>query len=818
MTATQSSPPHPSHMARGSQSFGQPNGHPHQHPPQHAPQIYTAVYSGVSVYEMEVGEGSDKVAVMRRRSDSWLNATQILKVAAVDKGRRTKILEKEIHQGVHEKVQGGYGRYQGTWISYERGRQFCRQYGVEDVLRPLLEYDIGSDGAGMRSTSLETPTKEQAMAANRQRFYNNPNRGERAHSALGGNTFFQGISPTTSNAIAAMTKAAKYDGGRPPSSNLRKTPSLVRQSSSQQMDSQGSVGGVQASQESAAGFGHGRDHPDLNGSGMQYGSQQYGAYDADGLNEPPRKRMRPDSSQDLSALDPALNDETPTEVNESFVQSQPLDADIATAMPPLSASADNATEVKRAALLALFEDNAPTDPTSHPALQSLSGHDFDVPLDTSANTALHWAATLARVSIMRALINRGANMYQGNAANQTPLMAAVQVNNCYDFSCFPEVLDTLGPLIDVRDGTGRTVLHHIAVSSGIKGRSTSARYYLESLLEYTVKQGGPTSSSQQQPFMNGNGTQKKQLMTLTKFMSTVVNAQDRSGNTALNLVARVGNRTIINQLEEVGADFEIANNLGFKPRDFGIHPRNNQTPQQSMTKEEASSQESLPASQVDQIKEEIVATTNTILTQTHSHYANELAAKSSLIASQTAALKSLAAEHDSEAAKLSQLQQRERDRKDRRAKMENHRRANDERRGRVERLKIESERGRWSDTPTINLANIDPALLSSPDTTNPQKAHETASSLPSLSTLTSLLAAHENQNSTLAHHLAKLHQQSADQESKYRKVVSLCTGVEEEEVDGMLGALLAAVASEGSLEVGRVRRFLRGAEGMAGAS
>jgi hypothetical protein len=52
---------------------------------------------------------------MRRRADSFVNATQILKVAGVDKGRRTKILEKEILPGKHEIVQGGYGKYQGTW-------------------------------------------------------------------------------------------------------------------------------------------------------------------------------------------------------------------------------------------------------------------------------------------------------------------------------------------------------------------------------------------------------------------------------------------------------------------------------------------------------------------------------------------------------------------------------------------------------------------------------------------------------------------------------------------------------------------------------
>ncbi|KAI9849735.1 MAG: transcriptional regulator swi6, partial [Pleopsidium flavum] len=85
----------------GFMGFGEVNGHipQQQYPPGHKPQIYTAVYSGVSVYEMEV----NNIAVMRRRSDSWLNATQILKVAGIEKGKRTKVLEKEILVGEHEK-------------------------------------------------------------------------------------------------------------------------------------------------------------------------------------------------------------------------------------------------------------------------------------------------------------------------------------------------------------------------------------------------------------------------------------------------------------------------------------------------------------------------------------------------------------------------------------------------------------------------------------------------------------------------------------------------------------------------------------------
>ncbi|EMD41091.1 hypothetical protein CERSUDRAFT_111666 [Gelatoporia subvermispora B] len=99
-------------------------------------QIFKATYSGIPVYEMMC----KSVAVMRRRADSWLNATQILKVAGFDKPQRTRILEREVQKGEHEKVQGGYGKYQGTWIPLERGLQLCKLYNCEQLLRPLMDF------------------------------------------------------------------------------------------------------------------------------------------------------------------------------------------------------------------------------------------------------------------------------------------------------------------------------------------------------------------------------------------------------------------------------------------------------------------------------------------------------------------------------------------------------------------------------------------------------------------------------------------------------------------------------------------------------
>ena len=92
-------------------------------------QIFKATYSGVPVYEM-ICKG---VAVMRRKSDSYLNATQILKVADFDKPQRTRILEREVQIGQHEKVQGGYGKYQGKKVTKGEQNSFFKKKYNNDV-------------------------------------------------------------------------------------------------------------------------------------------------------------------------------------------------------------------------------------------------------------------------------------------------------------------------------------------------------------------------------------------------------------------------------------------------------------------------------------------------------------------------------------------------------------------------------------------------------------------------------------------------------------------------------------------------------------
>ena len=544
-----------------------------------------AVYSGVSVYEMDV----NNIAVMRRRSDSWLNATQILKVAGIDKGKRTKVLEKEILAGEHEKVQGGYGKYQGTWINYRRGREFCRQYGVEELLRPLLEYDMGQDGVTLAGQGgVETPTKEQAMAAQRKRNMYNGGIENRPPAQSPSGTFFKSISSTAANAVNAINKARfESPGPRPASGNKRPAP--ARRSSQQVTSSQESAfaGSSQQSMQSIHSDGffgiNGQLEPAFGTHATPYFTKTQHQGSGHDSQEPPRKRFRLSTneegfSQEMNgSYDVSMGDGTPTESNESFLYHQrglpePIMDSTVIGVQPLPQPITASAREKQQLLMSLFLDSSQADFSTHEALMRLSGEDLDIPIDATAHTALHWAATLARTSLLRVLIAKGASIYRVNGGGETPLMRAALTTNNLDQACFPELLELLGPTIEMRDGRGRTVLHHIAVSSAIKGRSPSCKYYLECLLEFVVRQGS-APSSQQASFngVTGSSSQTKpKSISLARFMSEIVNATDMSGDTALNLAARIGNQSIIQQLIEVGANPSIPNRGGLKPIDFGI--------------------------------------------------------------------------------------------------------------------------------------------------------------------------------------------------------------------------------------------------------
>lgn len=812
---------------------------------------FQAVYSGVSVYEME----THGVAIMRRRHDSWLNATQILKVAGIDKGKRTKVLEKEILSGKHEKVQGGYGKYQGTWIDYDRGVEFCRQYGVEELLRPLLQYDMGQDGMTMAGQgNVDTPTKEQAMAAQRKRNMLSGGIDNRPSGNSPNGTFFKSISKTAANAVNAINKA-RFDspGPRPGTGNKYAGP--ARRPSQQMFGSQesGFAGSSQQSMQSMHSensFSTSQLDPALRAPYYPNPQDQNPAGD---FQEPARKRARPSSSQDPfgNDLDITMVDGTADSTDAFYHQHSQCGVNTAFAgLAPLPQPVSKMAVDKQQLLTSLFLDPSQLDYSVHPALLRLSGEDLDLPIDGTAHTALHWAATLARPALVRALIRKGANIFRLNGGGETALIRASQTTNNRDNNTFPELLELLGPTIEVRDGRGRTVLHHIAVSSAVQGRAAACRYYLDCLLEFMIREGSAANSTQNS-FSNGlfqkpqdHDTAPMKSMTLARFMNEIVNSPDMSGDTALNLAARIDNKSIIHQLLEIGADPTIPNRGGLKPVDFGVggepEPYNERQHLSQTTRNDGTQTNKVNESSQDLMSCEYLPrclykasmlTSNLnqaitdLITSTDLSFKSELTKKQSLIDAALSKLRDNTSQLGIERRRLSTLQQKADARTALRTQIDNLRRTNEEQQRRTQQqgLPVESlqsdvkvgeaDLGLLIDTAALPVRNTSASSMSS-------NHINTLSALPLPQVLAARLKAYGNTNARLESHAKELQSRSSELEGKMKRVVGLCTGVKDEsKVEGMLEGLQAAVESERDedIEVGRVREFLRRVEGGAGS-
>lgn len=214
----------------------------------------------------------------------------------------------------------------------------------------------------------------------------------------------------------------------------------------------------------------------------------------------------------------------------------------------------NHKDSRRAAVLAAIcqrDDPAPVldllrEISSDPLIvESTNGSEVDIVLDDQGHTASHVAASLGRLEIVSALISKGADVHRGNFLGETPLIRACIATSAADHQCFNQLLRILYSSIRTLDTARKSVLHHIVSLAGVKGRAVAARYYLDEVFLYIAKEEGGDFRS-------------------------IVDLQDEHGDTALNIAARVGNRSLVRTLLDVGANRILPNKLGLRPGDFGV--------------------------------------------------------------------------------------------------------------------------------------------------------------------------------------------------------------------------------------------------------
>ncbi|KAJ1917006.1 transcriptional regulator swi6 [Tieghemiomyces parasiticus] len=592
--------------------------------------VVLAVYSGVSVYECSI----NAVAVMRRKSDRFLNATQILKVAAVPKPKRLRIIESELPMHLCEKIQGGYGKYQGTWVPFEVGVELARRFNVYEILRPIIDHNPTNNG----TTLDETPTKEKASALRQKRAV--ATRVKKARQDSIDYDPRSSIPTRFSNSTSIKRKPSTGGGPMPASSPIVKrhrnaTDDNVYPTNGMPFPPHHPIG--------AAGLVGHLHHPQL----LQHpnGLHPHGIHPTGhpiAQSSPTPSPM--DTFYNNASYNPSINSSpvfgVPL-VSNGFVPPMALStpgplgnagpaspdptlpyggpgsdatpfAEVAAATAATTAitGPTNPTNLKlasptltgverqRALLMALFlNDDLEDLPAALPP-GGPSDLDFDLVIDDQGHTPLHWAAALARNSLLEWLIERGADCLKRNHSGQTPLIRALLATEHYDRRSFPDLLVILHDAIPLVDNRSRSVVHHIVQLAGDRRKADAAHYYLECLLEWisqgttatsraTSAETGVTSDAVTPPpeqVSIATAADTAGLTTNSSSLSSLsapepvgtespdfvnfINLPDANGDTALNLAARLGDTTLIALLVSVGASLDIPNHAGLRPMDF----------------------------------------------------------------------------------------------------------------------------------------------------------------------------------------------------------------------------------------------------------
>ncbi|WFD20496.1 transcriptional regulator swi6 [Malassezia caprae] len=699
------------------------------------PTVYLATYSSVPVYEITVRG----IALMRRRSDGYLNATQILKIAGIEKARRTRILEREILTGEHDKVQGGFGTFQGTWIPLQRAQELAMNYSVYHLIRPLLDFDPAASRAMGPSAPAkrkpESPRAPAPRAAPQQPRFLTLKPPRASAEALG----------TTAGGLVHTLPAAGAPAppvGVPPGSHPTERQAL----------------GAYAS--------HGY---------TPQGVPLPGADDASSVRD----------LNGLSRSDALRSAVPPTDAGDDAPAGDAAGPRFAEkAVPPRLG--DERERRAREQLTGLFVHNPAAAPAARAPVDELQAllHELggdaarrrsplNLVIDDHGHTALHWAAALCRLPLVRMLTalpaaHGGANINVGNYAGETALHRSVLVTNAYELSQFPELLELLASSLETRDHRKRTVLHHIALVAGLKGRAAPARYYLRCVLERLGRSSAPG----------------------------LLDAQDDEGETALSIAARLGNTNMIQMLLEAGARKDLPNYLGITPLDWGItgaSPAAGETVLSELgSYRPADMVRSLtkpppgPVKKSHDVREKLVHT----LDELQAIFDREVAAKqSALETTQThlqAATRELAARRRDMAAAQAAVTERE----EQRQRRENLTQA-------LAALPPPTSDALWTQAP-LDAAHA--ALAPGADD---------AAQAAAVVRLRWLLRRCDDEGRALE---ADMHARRASAQARqhlYHQVVAMCAQVPLDKVDGMLDELLAAVESIGpDVDMHSVAKFM----------
>jgi hypothetical protein len=218
---------------------------------------------------------------------------------------------------------------------------------------------------------------------------------------------------------------------------------------------------------------------------------------------------------------------------------------------------------------------------------------------------------------------------------------------------------------------------------------------------------------------------------------------------------------------------------------------------------------------------------STLLAETENEFTAEMNAKQAQIDAIHVKLRESSAILGQERSRLEMLKKETKEREERELKIANLRRASEEERARL--LQMQQQYGQPNGEVDMRLGDAD-KTLAVPDPThvlsninqNPhqpqtldQAQRQVFASLPPTHVLRARVNAYTANNDALAEDVRSLKAKSSELALKYRKIISLCTGVAIDDVDKQINNLLRSLESEPEdLELGRIREFLQRVDGV----
>jgi regulatory protein SWI4 len=465
---------------------------------------------------------------MRRLSDDWVNATQILKAAKFPKAHRTRILEREVQTGIHKIIQGGYGRFQGTWIPLEIARPLAHKYNITDAMAPILSYVPDPNNPVERKSKGKTAvvaTEEGSPSKKPKKVYNTKKRRAAAAAAAQGSNDYipqsqpppqhnqydqhslpNGMLPPVS--VAPDVKFWQQNG--PPSfqqmNGYQQTPAMAQFPNHHQQPMMGLQYTPQLQQ-----------HSQQVNFQRQAPIQQQQMFQHPPTFAQPMQQQHPQQHQIYQQHKAKNSNENWSQDDGSNTQMDEVmrDSDTSISSEDEHGDSKHGKAYYTDALIQFFANDTQSIPQS--LLNPPSDFDFNEPIDEEGHTPLHWAASMASTPLVELLLSHGADPLAPNATGLNCVSRAIFFNNSFQKRNFHLITGMMKNCLYTPDKSGRTPLHYLFEST--RSKAETAQYYLETIL---------------QQLSQGN----KDLLKI------VVNHPDVHGDTAIQLASKAGNSSM----------------------------------------------------------------------------------------------------------------------------------------------------------------------------------------------------------------------------------------------------------------------------------